>query len=215
MLCVVGNSSELNSDFKAPPAYAALLFSAASPRQPSLYRFNQRRIVEPKGAGAERGHGNHPSPSTQSCSLGTRRVSALRTRRILSTVSTPTASMVISRRPHGCSYSITIRQEQRHILATADRGLSSRMRRTKPITLDICCAVLQRNDLFGLYISPMAPLFPPEFATASSISGIQIARAMTVISPSSYHHRWKCRLNMRIHCSLPVGLACRQARMSL
>ena len=134
---------------------------------------------------------------------------------ILSTVSTPTASMVISRRPHGCSYSITIRQEQRHILATADRGLSSRMRRTKPITLDICCAVLQRSDLFGLYISPMAPLFPPEFATASSISGIQIARAMTVISPSSYHHRWKCRLNMRIHCSLPVGLACRQARMSL
>jgi hypothetical protein len=57
------------------------------------------------------------------------------------------------------------------------------MRRTKPITLDICCAVLQRNDLFGLYISPMAPLFPPEFATTSSISGIQIARAMTVISP--------------------------------
>ena len=55
------------------------------------------------------------------------------------------------------------------------------MRRTKPITLDICGAVLQRNDLFGLYISPMAPLFPPEFATASSISGIQIARAMTVI----------------------------------
>jgi hypothetical protein len=33
-----------------------LLFSAASPRQPSLYRFNQHRIVEPKGAGAERGH---------------------------------------------------------------------------------------------------------------------------------------------------------------
>jgi predicted DNA-binding ribbon-helix-helix protein len=77
------------------------------------------------------------------------------------------------------------------------------------------CAVLQRNDLFGLYISPMAPLFPPEFATASSISGIQIARAMTVISPSSYHHRRKCRLNMRIHCSPPVGLACRQARISL
>ena len=104
---------------------------------------------------------------------------------------------------------------KRHILATADRGLSSRMRRTKPITLDICGAVLQRNDLFGLYISPMAPLFPPEFATASSISGMQIARAMTVISPSSYHHRRKCRLNMRIHCSLPVGLACRQARISL
>ena len=33
----------------------------------------------------------------------------------------------------------------------------------------------------------MAPLFPPEFATASSISGIQIARTMTVISPSAYH----------------------------
>jgi hypothetical protein len=42
------------------------------------------------------------------------------------------------------------------------------MRRTKPITLDIKCAVLQRNDLLGLYISPMAPLFPPELATASS-----------------------------------------------
>ena len=79
------------------------------------------------------------------------------------------------------------------------------MRRTKPITLDICCAVLQRSDLFGLYISPMAPLFPPEFATASSISGIQIARTTTVISPSAYHHRRKCRLNMLIHCSLPTA----------
>jgi hypothetical protein len=45
-----------------------------------------------------------------------------------------------------------------------------------------------RNDRFVLYISPIGPFFPPEFATAGNISGIQIARTMTAISPSSCDH---------------------------
>ena len=44
-----------------------------------------------------------------------------------------TASRVISRRPYGCSCSITIRQTA-SLLATADRVPSSRMRRTEPIS---------------------------------------------------------------------------------
>ena len=32
-------------------------------------------------------------------------------------------------------------------------------------------ASVGRNDVLALYISPMAPLFPPELPTASSISG--------------------------------------------
>ena len=79
----------------------------------------------------------------------------------------------------------------------------------------LLCAVLQRNHRLGSNIAPTAPLFPPESATASSISGRQMARTMTAISPSSYHHRRKCRVKMLIHCSLPVGLARRQARISL
>ena len=43
---------------------------------------------------------------------------------------------------------------------------------------------------------PTWPLFPAEFATASSISGTQTARTMTVISPSSRHHCRKRRLNI-------------------
>ena len=49
------------------------------------------------------------------------------------------------------------------------------------------------NNRYRLYVSPVGPLFPPEFATASNISGIQITRTMTVISPSSYRHcRKRC-----------------------
>ena len=46
------------------------------------------------------------------------------------------------------------------------------------------------------------------------LAGVLGLLVSAAIFASSYHHHRKCRLNMLVHCSLPVGLVCCQARIS-